>query len=75
MDSYELGKKSVIRVHEPFKVKEEQQIVPTLVVSLPNLEVVKGKQEQRVKRTSEELREQANTFFKAKKYVEAIHLY
>ena len=59
------------------KIKEPIQAptVPTFFAVVKNIENIKAKHEQRVQRTSEEIREQANTFFKAKKYIKAIHLY
>lgn len=75
IDNYGIVKKSVIKVHEPFCIKEEPQIVPTIIAPLANFIHLKAKQDSKIKRTAEELREQANSFFKARKYVEAIHLY
>ena len=42
-----LGKKAVLTVHDPFKVKEDKQIIPTIVTTFANISSVKKKQNQR----------------------------
>ena len=76
-ENYGWVKKTMLKVHEPMRIKEQLQnpTVPTFFVTSKNIENIKSKHDQRVQRTSEEIREQANTFFKAKKYIKAIHLY
>jgi hypothetical protein len=64
-----------IRVANPFRREVENEFIPQLIFLSEYLTIINSETTERVAVSSDQLREQANFFFKNKKYVEAILKY
>lgn len=64
-----------IRIANPFRRETDSEYIPQLFFLSDYITIISSESLERVSATSDQLREQANVFFKNRKYVEAILKY